>query len=216
MSTKTYYEKYWQSGKNCGDGHVEAVPGWSEWELRMFYESIKEFIGKKVLDIGAGEGIFLEYLQKNHGQQLSLSALELSEAAVEKGRKRNPDVNYNVGSADDKYAFTDEEFDTIFMTDVIEHLVDVDEALSECSRVLARGGKVILITPIFNILKKIIIATFFWEKFFYPNNPHIRFFTQKSLDSIFEKHGFERIYSRWGLTWFKIMPQNGYFVYEKK
>lgn len=216
MSTKAYYEKYWQSEKDCGEGHVEQAPQWPERELKMFYESIKEFIGKKVLDIGAGEGIFLEYLQKNHGKHLFLSALELSEVAAERGRKRNPDVNYNVGSADDKYAFADEKFDTILMTDVIEHLVDVDEALSECNRVLEHGGRVILITPIFNFLKKILIAAFFWERFFYPNNPHIRFFTKKSLDVIFRKHGFKRVYSRWGLTWFKIMPQNGYFVYEKK
>lgn len=216
MSTKAYYEKYWQSEKDCGEGHVKQVPKWPERELRMFYESIKKFIGKRVLDVGAGEGIFLEYLQQNHNAQLVLSALELSNTAAEKGIRRNPSVNYRVGSADDKYVFEDSEFDTIFMTDVIEHLVDVDEALSECHRVLEYGGRIILITPIFNLLKKIVIATFFWDKFFYPNNPHIRFFTHKSLDNIFEKHGFKLVYSRWGLTWFKIMPQNGYFVYEKK
>jgi 2-polyprenyl-3-methyl-5-hydroxy-6-metoxy-1,4-benzoquinol methylase len=216
MSTKAYYEKYWQSEKNYGEGHAKHIPKWPERELRMFYKSIQRFIGKRVLDIGSGEGIFLEYLQKNHNGQLVLSALELSSVAAEKGQKRNPAVNYKIGSADDKYAFKDSEFDTIFMTDVIEHLVDVDEAISECGRVLEQGGKIILITPNFNLPKKIFIATFFWEKFFHPTNPHIRFFTQKSLDSIFEKHGFRRIYSRWGLTWFKIMPQNGYFVYEKR
>ena len=214
MSTKSYYEQYWQENWDQ-DGHAQRTPQWPINELEKFYESIKEFIGKDVLDIGAGEGIFLEYLQKAKLNLNNLSALEISKHAIEKGKKKNPEVNYIQGSADDIYHFGDGEFDTLFMTDVIEHLLDMDQALSECRRVIKSGGKLIVITPVFNWLKKVIIASFFWEKFFYPNNPHIRFFTKKSMDQIMSKHGFRRVYYKWGLSWFCLMPQNAYFVYQK-
>ena len=144
-----------------------------------------------------------------------ICALEISRKATEKGENRNPDVAYFVGSADDEYPFCSQEFDTLFMIDVIEHLVDIDQAILECNRILKENGNLIIITPEFNWLKKIIITSFFWESFFYQTNPHIRFFTKKSMDLIMEKHGFKRVYYQWGLSWFRIMPQNAYFVYEK-
>ena len=211
---KNYYDKYWQ-GSGDGLGHANNTPKWPEKELVMFYNSIKKYIGKDILDIGAGEGVFLEYLQNSNKGINSFSALEISSVALEKGKKRNPKVKYYLGSADEIYPFLSNEFDTLFMTDVIEHLVDIDEALLECNRILKHEGVLIIITPTFNWLKKIIVASFFWEKLFYPNNPHIRFFTRKSMDSIMKKHGFIRIYYRWGLSWFGIMPQNSYFVYKK-
>jgi ubiquinone/menaquinone biosynthesis C-methylase UbiE len=212
--TKNYYEKYWQE-KNDSLGHANHTPRWPKQELEMFYASVKNFIGRDILDIGAGEGIFIEYLKKRNSNVENISALEISSKAAEMGGKRNPSVAYFVGSADETYPFADKKFDTLFMTDVIEHLVDIDQAISECDRILKEGGKLIIITPVFNWLKKIIIASFFWEKFFYPNNPHIRFFTKKSMDLIMREHGFERVYYRWGLSWFGIMPQNAYFVYKK-
>jgi len=210
---KAYYDKYWEQ-ENDGSGHANHIPRWPKGELEMFYRNIGCFVGEDILDIGAWEGIFIEYL-KNKNPTNKIVALEISSNAIERGKKRNPDINYFLGSADEIYPFIDQEFDTLFMTDVIEHLVDIDQAVSECNRILKTNGKLIIITPIFNWLKKVIIASFFWEKVFYPTNPHIRFFTKKSMDSIMAKHGFRCVYYKWGLTWLGIMPQNAYFVYEK-
>jgi len=214
MSTKLYCEKYW-TDENDKNGHSQNTPSWSLIELEKFYSSIHKYIGREVLDIGAGEGIFLEYLKKKKDDLKKICALEISEKATEKGKNRNPDVAYFVGSADDEYPFCSQEFDTLFMIDVIEHLVDIDQAILECNRILKENGNLIIITPDFNWLKKIIISSFFWESFFYPTNLHIRFFTKKSMDLVMEKHGFKRVYYQWGLSWFRIMPQNAYFVYEK-
>lgn len=213
--TKGYYDKYWQG---AGDkfGHTNNYPKWPAEELEMFYNSIKKFIKGNILDIGAGEGIFIEFLKQKDRDINKITALEISDRAIEMGKIRNPDVVFFSGSADMDYPFRNEEFDTLFMTDVMEHLVDIDQAISECNRILKKEGKLIVITPVFNWLKKLIIAAFFWERFFYPNNPHIRFFTKKSMDMIMNKHGLTRIYYKWGLSWFWIMPQNAYFVYEKR
>jgi ubiquinone/menaquinone biosynthesis C-methylase UbiE len=212
--TKNYYDKYWEGDKD-DHGHANNTPQWPKRELDMFYVAVEKFIGRNILDIGAGEGIFIEYLKEKNKSINRIVALEISSKAIEKGKNRNPNVDFFEGSADDTYPFGAQEFDTLFMTDVIEHLVDIDQAVSECNRILKEEGKLIIITPVFNWLKKVIIASLFWDKFFYPGNPHIRFFTKKTMDSIMEKHGFERVLYKWGLSWLGIMPQNAYFIYRK-
>ncbi|MFZ2072734.1 MAG: class I SAM-dependent methyltransferase [Minisyncoccia bacterium] len=212
MSTNNYYEKYWNSQKSH-DGHAAGVPNWPIAELDMFYRSISHFVGKKVLDVGSGEGIFLNYLITKKKLHKAVG-LELSTIAIEKAKKINSKIEYVCGSADDDYPFDKNSFDTVFLTDVIEHLVDIDKTISEIKRILKPNGNVIIITPDFNFLKRIIIAAFFWDRFFYPSNPHIRFFTRKSMDHIMKVNLFNRIYYRWGITWFNLMPQNSYFVYK--
>ena len=212
--TKNYYDRYWEGSDDCR-GHAGTVPQWPRRELDKFYNSIKKFVGKEVLDIGSGEGVFIEYLKDTNTHIARVVGLEVSGIAIKKAKERNPDVDFYEGSAEEEHPFESEEFDTLFMTDVIEHLVDVDKAISECNRVLKIGGKLIIITPVFNWLKKIVIASLFWDKFFYPSNPHIRFFTKHTMDDIMKNNGFKRVFYKWGLSWFGIMPQNAYFVYEK-
>jgi len=213
MSVKSYYEKKWERREQEKE-QLAYIGQWQGRELEMFYYAIKTFIGQSILDIGAGDGAILTYIQKQKNI-LELYGLEISESAIKQGKILNPSIVYIQGSADDKYPFADNKFDTLLMTDVIEHLLEVDSALVQCNRVLRLQGKLIIITPVFNWLKKIIIAAFFWEKFFHPTNQHIRFFTKKSMDVIMKKYGFKRVYYKWGLSWFGIMPQNAYFVYEK-
>ena len=214
--SKNFYNNYWEKGKKrITLGHANKTPKWPLKELKIFYNAIEKYIGKNILDIGAGEGIFIKYLREKNKEINKIVALEISNVAIQRGKKRNPNIDFVESSAEETYPFTNNKFDTLFMTDVIEHLVDIEKTISECNRVLKRGGNFVIITPVFNLLKKLIIATFFWDKFFYPNNPHIRFFTKNTLDSVMREHGFERVFYQWGLTWFGIMPQNAYFVYKK-
>lgn len=215
MEKSNYYEKYWNDPQSDNDRHVADIPKWPVEELKIFYLNIKRFIGEDILDIGAGEGIFANFLKDNHKSIRSIEALEISENAIKRGKEKNPWLKYTQGSADAKLPYKEEQFDTIIMTDVIEHLLDVDMTLSECYRILEPGGKLILITPDFNLLKKMIISIFFWEKFFYPDNPHVRFFTRKSMKNIMKKHNFKEVFYKWGLTWYGLMPQNMYTAYEK-
>ena len=212
MSSNSYYERYWDPLKKQ-EGHASNVPTWPIKELDMFYNSIFKFIGKQILDIGSGEGIFLNYLLKKKDFK-KLVGLEISQKAIKLAKKGDKSIKYIHGSADNEFSIDSNSFDTVFMTDVIEHLVDIDTSLKEIKRVLKPKGYLIIITPDFNLFKKIIIALFFWERFFYPTNPHIRFFTKNSMDSIMKKRLFKRVYYRWGITWLNIMPQNSYFVYQ--
>ena len=87
----------------------------------------------------------------------------------------------------------DGSFDVIWCSEVLEHLFDPGFALREMNRVLARGGKMLVTVPHHGIFKDVLIALFKWEEHFAPDNPHIRFFTRKSLARLAVSAGFVEI-----------------------
>ena len=70
-------------------------------------------------------------------------------------------------------------------------------------------------TTDFNWLKKIIIASFYWDKFFYPNNPHIRFFTKKTLIEMCKKYSLQLVDYKWNKSYFGLMPKGQMIVFKK-
>ena len=179
MTEKDYYDKYWNNEIN--GGMLNNVPIWSEDNLKWHLRFFKKYFGERVLDVGAGDGTFLNYLTRNISIKKAI-AVELSNNACEIGSEKFSHLNFvqeDIGSLQ----FESGSFDSVCMIEVIEHLLDVDQALSELNRVLTAGGYLLITTTDFNLLKKIIIATFFWDRFFFPNNPHIRFFTKKRLSN---------------------------------
>jgi SAM-dependent methyltransferase len=72
--------------------------------------------------------------------------------------------------------FPDASFDAVFSTEVLEHLFNLDEILSELRRVLRPGGKLFVTTP------------FLWPEHEQPYD-YARY-TTFGLKSLLEKHGF--------------------------
>ena len=75
--------------------------------------------------------------------------------------------------------FDDAEFDSIFHTEVLEHVFDVKTLLSECRRVLRPGGEMLLTVP-------------FQARFHYIPHDYWRF-TPSALRRMLEEAGFEEI-----------------------
>ncbi|HOS88825.1 MAG TPA: methyltransferase domain-containing protein [bacterium] len=212
MSIKSYYENYWKgdiSGKS-----TDKPPEWSSDNLNWHYHFFKKYMGKKVLDAGAGDGTFLNFLLDKHKEIDEAVALELSEEAIEIGKKKFPKMEFKQGSLEN-IPFSENCFDTVFAIEVLEHLLDIDQCLSEIYRVLKPGGFFCATTTDFNLLKKVVIAIFFWNRFFYPNNPHIRFFTKKTLIDISKKHGFKLVDYKWNRSYFGLMPKGQMVVFQK-
>lgn len=166
-----------------------------------------------MLDVGAGDGTFLNFIRSNSPATTAV-ALELSNTAIAKGKKLNKGLTFVQGSIE-KMKFRDGSFDTVFAVEVVEHILDIDQSLSEINRVLKKNGHLCVTTTDFNLLKMIVLATFFWEKFFYPNTPHIRFFTKNTLADICKKHGLELVESKWNRSYFGIMPKGQMSVFRK-
>jgi methionine biosynthesis protein MetW len=107
--------------------------------LRPDLDIIEEWInpGSRVLDLGCGDGILLDYLQRN--KQVAGYGLEISpahiEACVEKGVnviEQNLDVK---GLAN----FRDRSFDTVVMTQALQAIRHPDIMLEEMLRLGCEG-----------------------------------------------------------------------------
>ncbi|MBL7813562.1 MAG: methyltransferase domain-containing protein [Saprospiraceae bacterium] len=76
----------------------------------------------------------------------------------------------------DKLPFEDDSFDSIFSSEVFEHLFNIDAILSELYRIMKSGGKILITCP------------FVWNEHEIPID-YARY-TQFALKQLFEKHGF--------------------------
>ena len=130
-------------------------------------------------------------------------------------RGRYPDVRFEQGELND-LPLESASIDSITMDEVIEHLVDVESALEEFSRVIKPGGILLITTTDFNWLKGVVIAMFFFEKYFYPTNPHIRFFTKSTLAEVLGMHGFTVVKYAWNGGYFGMMPKGQMVLAQKQ
>jgi SAM-dependent methyltransferase len=102
--------------------------------------------------------------------------------------------------------FKDGEFDSIFSSEVMEHIFNLEEILQELNRVLRPGGKMLITLP------------FAWHEHEMPND--FGRYTSLGLTALLERHGFrvvslekttgfvETLFQLWGLYWYMhIIPK---------
>lgn len=208
-----YYERYW--GRDLeGDGIATSPPVWEEKNLLRIESAIKPYIRGKVLDVGCGDGYLAFNLSKFDKVQEAIG-VDISPTAVAQAKKEYPGIQFKVAPAT-KLPFPKESFDSIVAIELVEHVLDVEQMFREFNRVLKQKGKLFITTTDFNLLKKITIALIFWEKYFYPTNPHIRFFTKSTLRDVLRKMGFRIVKYEWNGSYAGIMPKGQIVVAEKE
>jgi len=91
----------------------------------------------------------------------------------------------------------EEKFDTVIATEVIEHLWNADNFLSECHRILNEDGILILSTPNVKYWKTRLRLLFGFSVFDEESykkrrgfGGHLRFYTPERLTRTLEEHGF--------------------------
>jgi ubiquinone/menaquinone biosynthesis C-methylase UbiE len=99
-----------------------------------------------ILDVGCGTGLNQEMLSK-FGQVFGADS---SEEAIRFSRKRN--IENLVLSSAEALQFSDEMFDVVTALDVLEHVNDDLQALSEICRVTKPNGVVVITVPAYGFL----------------------------------------------------------------
>ncbi len=140
-SIEHFYDRQWSSGKEDIFSLVfrDAV--------RYSYTFLGDIQGKKVLEIGGGSGEQAMYFAL-HGAEvtvidISVESLKSVEELVGREKVRVRGVVMDA----QKMSFAAGEFDVVYINSVMMH-VDSIRVMKECSKVLCKGGKLIVVEPL--------------------------------------------------------------------
>ena len=157
---------------------VPEDPGPPPAHVRDFVERLAP--ADRALDLGVGDGRVASLIQASR-----LVGADVSQVALDRARKRLPEAELVLVEPDQALPFEDNAFDLVTCIETLEHVRDVQLALSEIRRVLRPGGRLALTTP----------ASARWRVLFrgieHPFSPHIRAFTRRSLRTTLETMGFQ-------------------------
>ena len=156
-------------------------------DMRYILKALKEKC--KVLDIGAGAGVF----------SIALAHLGFDVTATNLVIEDRSETNFfwkfgckfvSLNLDHQKMPFLDEEFDAVLCLHVVEHLKKPLLALREMRRVLRLGGKLILMTPngaITSMYKRLSLQ----PNKSIQNNSHVKEYTLNELVYMLTVSGFE-------------------------
>lgn len=192
-----YYYAY--RGKNLTQvmNFKSLVYNFSEAEYKKFYDNLDtlsrnrktdlsrsslkfvldrlDMAARSILDVGCGNGYFLSQLK---GKRLELHGCDI----VDKSADRN--FTFTAGNIE-KLPYADGEFDIVTCFHTIEHLTNLQQAISELKRVTK--NQLIIVTPC-------------QRYFYYTLDEHINFFPYKekltSLMNI-KNHTCTKIWGDW-------------------
>lgn len=114
--------------------------------LHRYLFALRYAEGKRVLDLGSGEGYGTALLAS---AATSATGVDVDATTVEhaRGAYRAEGLRYEVASADDLSAFEPDAFDVVTCFEVIEHVEAQERVLAETRRVLAPEGVLLCSTP---------------------------------------------------------------------
>lgn len=170
-----------------------------EWQL-FYQEQISELQkylgdGIKICDVGCGKGYFLEMCNK---VGWSTFGMDISEYAIEEAKKTGgTKARLAVCDIQDGIPF-EEEFDVITCFDVIEHLENPEQALSNMYEKLKMGGTLLLNTP--NLRSKIWRRISRWQE----DETHISLRKAEEWEGYLRSKGVKVICSK---TIFPVLSQ---------
>ncbi len=99
-------------------------------------------LGRRILDVGCGEGATLHHL----GAPPGAVGIDLFEDKLAFARTRLPGCSFVAGSAYE-LPFPDASFDQAIVRDVVHHLEQPERMIDEVCRVLAPGGRIDVLEP---------------------------------------------------------------------
>lgn len=133
------------------DAFGAAAPEHFEWQTTAPFVAERERelveaaflpLGRRVLDLGCGEGATLHHLGAPEGAV----GLDLFEDKLVFARKALPQCEFVAGSVE-ALPFEDGRFDHVLVRDVVHHVPEAFRMIDEIDRVLAPGGRVDVLEP---------------------------------------------------------------------
>ncbi len=184
MTGRAYAEGVWE-------GAPEGVePPLAQLRLRFLLRLLAP--GKRVLDVGCGEGWFAAALSE---AGFEVVGLDVAEEPLRRARRRHAGLDLRQVEPDAAWPLQDASFDAVWAGEAIEHVADTAAWLSEVRRVLRPHGTLALSTPAHDRLTRLRLGLQrgAFEARFDPRADHLRFYTRSSLRDLLEDFRFEQV-----------------------
>lgn len=171
--------------ENYASSHPMGGPV-SDFEKHFYKQYLQGFSGN-ILDIGCGDGKYVQHLKKECPQSFVLPC-DISFKRI----KRVYDNGYTgvVGSAEE-LPIRDQSFDRVFLMQVIEHVPRTSKVIAECKRVLKPGGHCFVLTPNYPVKRAYdwleMLRRGKWSKFF-DDPTHCSKFSSSKLNRMLKEH----------------------------
>lgn len=187
---------------------------------RRIVEELELKDGDKVLEVGCGNGYYLNLLNRL-SQKIELVGVDNDEHALKDAKQFINDKKVKLILADaNKIPLKSLSFDKVVFSEVIEHIEDQQKVLSEIHRVLKPNGLMVLTTcnidypflwdPINWFLQHGLnthIKAGFWAGIW---NQHLRLYKLNDLNTLIRKAKFKIEISEYLTRW--CLPFNHYLV----
>jgi len=113
----------------------------------------------RVLDVGCGTGYLLRLLARRCPQATELAGIDAAPSMIEAAEQAADDrrLRFAVGTAE-RLPYPDDAFDLVVSTTSFDHWADQRAGLSECARVLAPGGHLMLADQFSSLLLPTLLA----------------------------------------------------------
>lgn len=174
-----YYDELWESLPE------DLTP--PDYAVRRQFALANVARGERVLDLGCGVG---DLAADMAGAGARVTAADVAQAALDRARRRHPELDLRLIALDGPLPFADGEFDAVWSSEVIEHVADTARWLSEVRRVLAPAGRVLLTTPSHGRLRLLAGGI---ERYSQPLGDHLHLYTARSLGELLRDFGFGEI-----------------------
>jgi 2-polyprenyl-3-methyl-5-hydroxy-6-metoxy-1,4-benzoquinol methylase len=188
LPTRETYEQFYRDAYAQYYGHITPKPEGLRLKLEPVsltakfnrLEQTKPLAGCRLLEVGPGQGLFLWWARQRGSQVLGVEpSPDFCRVLAEAG------LPHLQGTLADVRVETHGRFDIIFMSHVLEHFYDPNEALTHCRLLLSDGG--ILAVEVPNILKPFRSLDRYFLRYVHPSS-----FSPKTLVAMLNKHGFDR------------------------
>jgi 2-polyprenyl-3-methyl-5-hydroxy-6-metoxy-1,4-benzoquinol methylase len=146
---------------------------------------------KTLLDVGCGQGSFLNLVKEHTGAETW--GIEVESQVAEKAKNKTD--NIITGKVEDVItSIPDSYFDCITFNDILEHLIEPGETLNMIKQKLSPNGIIIASIPnvryYANLYELLIKRDWKYIDKGILDSTHLRFYTKKSMRRLFEQEGY--------------------------